>query len=221
VEVAGSPSWQLTEAEGDRAHVLLYIRDVAALEVPADVDAPPRLVGLPPPRATPVLDDERRRQAGRDWTSWWQALVEVERQGQFGTDDLDGDASLRAWVEGLGRVFDPPEFGSLADRPALHEVTVALYAEARRWVDAGPGNPSRLRGGGHFPWETVSATAEGVVAERGVSPDAVRGMVVVLDVEGVWSRRVAPGAVLCSAEATRDRRSARAVLRDVFESGLT
>jgi hypothetical protein len=43
--VVGSPSWQLIEGEGDRAHVLLYIRDVAALEVPAEVDAPPRLVG--------------------------------------------------------------------------------------------------------------------------------------------------------------------------------
>jgi hypothetical protein len=66
----------------------------------------------------------------------------------------------------------------------------------------------------------VSATAEGIVAERGVSPDAVRGMVMVLDVEGVWSRQVAPGVVLCSVAATRDEATARAVLRDAFESGL-
>jgi hypothetical protein len=220
VKMAGSPSWQLTEAEGDRVHVLLYVRDVAALEVPAEVGAPPRLVGLPPPREPPVLDDDRRRQAGRDWVSWWHALLEAERQGEAGTDDLDDDASFRAWAEGLGRVWDAPDFRSLADRPAVREVTVALYAEARRWVDAGPGSPSRQRGEGHFPWEMVSATAEGIVAERGVSPDAVRGMVMVLDVEGVWSAQVAPGVVLCSVAATRDEATARAVLRDAFESGL-
>ena len=48
VKLVVSPSWQLTEVEGDRADVLLYIPDVAALEVPADVDAPPRLVGVSP-----------------------------------------------------------------------------------------------------------------------------------------------------------------------------
>ena len=64
MRTVGSPSWQLGEAEGDRAYVLLYIRDVAALEVPAEVDAPPRLVGLPP-HGSPGLDDDRRRRAGR------------------------------------------------------------------------------------------------------------------------------------------------------------
>jgi hypothetical protein len=58
--MVGSPSWQLTEDVGERAHVLLYIRDVAALEVPAEVDAPPRLVGVSP-HGSRVLDDDRRR----------------------------------------------------------------------------------------------------------------------------------------------------------------
>jgi hypothetical protein len=147
VEFLGSPSWRLTEAEGDRAHVLLYIRDVAALEVPADADAPPRLAGLPP-RPAPVLDDDRRRRAGHDWAGWWQALLEAERQD--GAPGLDDDASFRERAEGLRRVWDPPEFGSLADLPALREISVAIYPEARRWVDAGPSSPSRLRGDGHF-----------------------------------------------------------------------
>ena len=165
--MAGSPSWQLGEAEGDRAHVLLYIRDVAALEVPPEVDAPPRLVGLPP-HGSPVLDDDRRRRAGREWADWWHALLAVERQEQTGTYE-DDDSSFWAWAEDFGRVWDAPEFWSLADQRALREVTLALYPEARRWVDAGPSSPSRLRRWGHFPWTTVRDIAEGVADERGVS----------------------------------------------------
>jgi hypothetical protein len=66
----------------------------------------------------------------------------------------------------------------------------------------------------------VSAAAEGIVAERGVSPAAVRGMVMVLDVEGVWWRRVGPGAVVCSTGAAEHPRTAAPVLRNAFESGL-
>jgi hypothetical protein len=218
VELVGSPSWQLSEAEGDRLHVLLYIRDVAGLEVPAEVDAPPRLVGLPP-RGSPVLDDAGRRRAGVDWVSWWHALLEVEGREQPATDGGD-DSSLWAWAEDLGRVWDAPEFRSLAGLRALREVTLALYPEARRWVDAGPSSPSRLRGGGHFPWTAVRDAAEGVTAERGVGSGQVRGRVVVLEVEGVWCRRVAPGTILCSTAAPEDPRTARAVLRDAFEAGL-
>jgi hypothetical protein len=214
----GSPSWQFTEAEGDRAHVLLYIRDVAALEVPAEADAPPRLVGLPP-HGFPIVDDDRRRRAGREWADWWQALIEAEGREQPGADE-DDDSSFWAWAEELGRVWDAPGFWSLADQRALRELTLTLYPEARRWVDAGPSSPSRLRGEGHFPWATVRDTAEGVAAERGVSPGEVRGRVMVLDVEGLWWRRVAPGTALCSTSASEDSSTARTILRDAFESGL-
>ena len=218
MKVAGSPSWQLTEAEGDRAHVLLYLRDVAGLVVPAETDAPPRLAGLPPHRP-PLLEDGRRRQAGREWADWWHALLEVEGREPFGTGD-DDDSSFWAWATDLGRVWDAPDFESLADRRALREVTLALHPEARRWVDAGPSSPSRIRGEGRFPWATVRDTAEGVATDRGVSQGEVRGRVMVLDVEGVWWRRVAPGTALCSTAATEDPATARTVLRDAFESGL-
>jgi hypothetical protein len=218
VKVAGSPSWQLTEAEGDRAHVLLYIRDVSALEVPAEAGAPPRLVGLPPPGVL-ILDDDRRRRAGREWADWWHALLEVEVREQADSDE-DDDSSFRAWAEDLGRVWDVPEFWSLADHRALREVALRLYPEARRWVDAGPSSPSRLRGEGHFPWATVRDTAEGVAAELGVGQGEVRGTVMVLDVEGPWWRRVVPGTALCSTAATEDPPMARTILRDAFESGL-
>ena len=214
MKLVGSPSWQLSEDDGDRAHVLLYIRDVAALEVPAEVDAPPRLVGLPP-HGSPVLDDDRRRRAGREWADWWQALLEAE-----GREQTDDDSSFWAWAEDLGRVWDAPEFWSLADRRALREVTLALYPQARRWVDGGPSSPSRRSGEGHFPWTTVRDIAEGVADERRVGVGEVRGRVMVLDVEGVWWRRVAPGMTLCSTAATDDSPTASTVLRDAFESGL-
>jgi hypothetical protein len=218
VELVGSPSWQLTEVEGDRAHVLLYIRDVAALEVLAEVGAPPRLLGLPP-RGSPVLDDDGRRRAGREWADWWRALLDVEGRDQPGTEE-DDDSSTWAWAEDLGRVWDAPEFRSLADRHALRDITLALYPQARRWVDAGPSSRARLRSEGHFRWATVRDTAEGVAAERGVSLGDVRGRVMVLDVEGVWWRRAAPGTPLCSTAATEDSATARTVLRDAFESRL-
>ncbi len=162
----------------------------------------------------------RRRRAGRDWAGWWHALLEVERQGQAGPADHEDDASFRAWAEDLRRVWDAPEFWSLADLRPLREVTVALHPEAHRWVDAGPSSPSRRRTWGHFPWTTVSDTAEAIAAERGVSPGAVPGQVMVLDVEGVWWRRVAPGTVLCSTTAAEAPLTARTVLREAFESGL-
>lgn len=214
----GSPSWQLTEADGDRAHVLLYIRDVAALQVPAEAGAPPRLIG-PPPHGFPILDDDRRRRAGREWAGWWHALLEAEGREQAEADGGD-DSSFRAWAEDLGRVWDAPEFRSLAEQRALREVSLTLYPEARRWVDAGPSSPSRRRGEGHFPWAAVRDTAAGVAAERGVSQGEVRGRVMVLDVEGLWWRRVAPGTALCSTAATEDPPTARTILRDAFESGL-
>jgi hypothetical protein len=217
VKMAGSASWQLSEVKGDRAHILLDIRDIAALEVPAEVGAPPHLVGVSP-HGPLVLDDDRRRRAGRDWADWWFALLEVEGREQIGRD-VD-DSSFWAWAEEFGRVCDAPGFRSLADARALREVTLALYPEARRWVDAGPGSPSRLRGEGHFAWTTVRDSAEGVAAERRVSPGEVRGKVMVLDVEGLWWRRAAAGTVLCSTAATEDMRTARVVLRDAFESSL-
>lgn len=186
--------------------------------MPAEVDAPPRLVGLPPHRS-PVLDDDRRRRAGREWADWWQALLEAEGREQTGTYE-DGDSSFWAWAEDLGRVWDAPEFWSLADQRALREVTLALYPEARRWVDGGPSSPARLRGEGHFPWTTIRDVAEGVAEKRGVSPGEVWGSVMVLDVDGVWWRRVAPGTVLCSTAATEDLPTASTVLRDAFESRL-
>jgi hypothetical protein len=216
--MVGSPSWQLSEDEGDRAHVLLYLRDVAALEVPVEVDAPPGLVGLPS-HGFRIPDADRRRRAGREWADWWSALLEVEGRDREGSDGED-DASFWVWAEDLGRVWDPPEFPSIAEKQALREVTVRLYPEARRWVDAGPSGPSRLRAEGHFPWATVRDAAVRIAAERGVSQGEVRGRVMVLDVEGLWWRRVAPGAVLCSIAATEDPSTAGTILRDAFESGL-
>jgi hypothetical protein len=216
----GSPSWQLSEDEGGMAHVLLYIRDVGRLAVPADLEAPPPLTGLPH-HDPPALSDQARREAGREWASWWQDLLEVERRRQDRTADDEDSTSFRAWMGDLSRVFDAPDFVSLAGKDALREVAVALYPEAQRWVDAGPGRPSRLEDlNQHFPWAMVAATAERVADKRARSLGDVHGAVMVLDVEGIWWRRVAPGMVLCSTAAREDQRTAVMVLWDAFTSGL-
>ena len=144
----------------------------------------------------------------------------MEWQEHAGADASDDDASFRAWGERLVRVWDPPAFRSLGDLSALRQVAVTLYPEARRWADSGPSHPTRHHREGHFPWEMVSRTAKAVAAERGVKPGAVHGVVMVLDVEGMWLRRAAPGAVLCSTGAAEDRPTATAALREAFQSGL-
>src|SRR4051794_22702391 len=72
-----------------------------------EATAPPRLVGLPP-AGFPILDDDRRRRAGREWADWWQALLEVEGREQADADE-DDDSPFWAWAEDLGRVWDAPE----------------------------------------------------------------------------------------------------------------
>jgi hypothetical protein len=221
MELVGSASWQFTESVDELPHVALYVRDVASLEVPADREVPPPLAGLPPVRPH-LLTGEERRAAGRDWAGWWRELLDVELRLHAGPDGPDDgyQAWLMRWGELRERVADPPEFRALEDRPALRKAVVDLYADAMTWVDEGPRAPERLVGSGHFRWDPVSSSAQDVASRHGVSPGAVRGVAMVLDVDGVWWHRVAPGAAVCSVPATETPETAAAILRDVFESGL-
>ena len=54
-----------------------------------------------------------------------------------------------------------------------------------------------------------------------VGVGAVNGAVSVLLVEGIWWQLVAPQRALCSVVAAGDPKTAEAILREVFGSGLT
>lgn len=202
--------------------VALFVRDAVGLDVPAGAVIPPPLDGDLPDHSM-LLDSERRAAAGANWTGWWEMVVAQDvRQHQGSPDSLDHSAWMLELTVEHRAVFDPPEFASLADRPALREAMRAVFEEALRWADERrrallfppSGRPSQ------FDYDTTRAVAEEVARRRQVSPGAVRACAVVLPVRGHWWQRCAPGAVLCSVHAARRTIAARAMLTDAFESRL-
>lgn len=219
---AGSASWRFAEGIEQLPLDALYVRDCARLIVPASPVNPPRLDGDLPDHSS-VRDFEGRAAAGASWTGWWQEVVAQDVRGHQGPlDGLDQGAWLRQLADAHRAVFDPPEFTSLADRPALREVVRTTFEEALRWAHAQRFTLLSPPAGRHgqFEYGTTRAVAEEVARRHRVSPGAVRACAVVLPVEGNWWHRFAPGAVLCSATAARDPATSRTVLADAFESGL-
>lgn len=201
--------------------VALFVRDAVGLDVPTNAMVPPHLDGDLPDRSTRV-DMERRVAAGAAWITWWQALVEQVVLMHQGRGDVDQRAWMRQRAAEHQAVFDPPEFDSLAEQPALCETTRATFEEALQWADARRRALLFPPAGRHgqFDHNTIRSVAEQVALRHQVSPGAVRACAVVLPVQGNWWHRFAPGAVLCSVHAARDPAVARTVLTDTFESGL-
>ena len=114
-------------------------------------------------------------------------------------------------------IFDPPEFRSLADTPALRSAVVATFDDAVAWTNR-PG-----RGGqqehGLFAWRLIRDTAESTAAELGIPVGDLDAVVHVLNVAGSWSHLAGPGCGICSVTMPDDPQAARLLLHDVFASG--
>lgn len=219
MQVAGTTSWRFAESARDAVpHVALFVRDALALPVAPGPAVPPPLAGTVPDRHG-LLSSDERDEAGRQWTDWWTALlgVEVHRQEP---PDPDHPASWQVQRARHDRAGSPPDPAALADRPALRRAVVATSPEAHRWVDRLWDVEDRDGRGGCFPYRLVRQVAEDVAFDRRVDVGAVRASAVVLEVEGSWWHLPAPGAVVCSREATAEPRTAHLVLRQAFESGL-
>ncbi len=216
MEQAGALSWRFAESSGQMSHVALFVRDAVRLEVPDNPVVPPALAAEVPDRCS-VLDDEQRRAAGRQWTSWWRAVVSDEVRRNAGPGRADPDEWPRAAPLSAGSW---PDFDVLGDRPELRQAVRALFEEGARWADDGPRRRPPAPGASRFPWPLVRDVAEDVAFDRHVGLDAVQGGVELLAVSGVWWTRAAPGAVLCSTGAAADPTTAHAVVREAFESGL-
>jgi len=136
MQSAGSPSWRFAEGIEQLPLVALFVRDAVGLDVPPSPVNPPRLDGDLP--AHPAQrDSELRATAGAFWTGWWQALLALDvRQHQGTPSGVDQRAWFRQRADEHRAVFDPPEFTSLADRPALREVVRTTFEEALGWADA-------------------------------------------------------------------------------------
>ncbi|TRW44142.1 hypothetical protein [Georgenia yuyongxinii] len=219
---AGTVSWSLSITEGSsQPHLALYVRDAVGLRV-TDPASPPPLLHRPPDRRA-LLTDEERTRAAEQWPSWWHAILRLDTRfhdtsERRGTSD---QAAFLTWVrahaaERARTVGEPPEFTALHGSPELQRAAVALWPEGRSWAErrsaptAEPGSPAVV----------TREVAEAVIAEHGISPDAVRGTVLVLAVDGVWSHLLQPGVMLCSAVCQDAPEAWRRVVRQVFESGL-
>jgi len=219
---AGSASWRFAEGIEQAPVVALFVRDTLGLEVPAESVIPPRLDGDLPDYSA-LVAAEQRSAAGAAWTGWWQEVVAQDVRRQQGPPaSVDQRVWLRQWATEHRAAFDPPEFASLADRPALAKAVQVTLNGALRWADARrrallippQGQP------GQFDYDVVRAAAEQIARRHGVSPDALRACAVILPVDGIWWNRFAPGAVLCSVHTARDPGIARSMLTEAFESGL-
>lgn len=115
-------------------------------------------------------------------------------------------------------MFDPPQFETLADRPALRAAAQASFDRFREWESARrpphpAGKPESL-----LDWSVMQQVAEDVPFDRQVRLDAVQARVIVLPVHGIWWQRQAPGVVLCSPAAARDPVTSHTLLHDAFDS---
>ena len=213
---AGSASWSLSTSVDAMPHAALYIRDALDLK-PACDGAPPPLSHRPPDRRS-VLTEEERDQAGAQWPGWWQAILSLEARMHEPSDRRD----FAAWhapmaAERARTVGDPPDFEALTDRPALKKAVVELFREAHNYSDH---TRSPDPGEAYIPWAITRDVAEEVAARHGVSLNEVRGVVIILGVEGVWSTVLEPGVVVCSLGCLGDDAIATELVRTAFETGL-
>ncbi len=211
MKLAGSESWTFGHGIEHLPHAALYVRDATGLQPPPDPILPPRLT-LPDDDRPSVLDQAGRTEAGAQWLRWWGALV------------VDEAAQRRNSSGGLRYGLWPDDNGWIAnlggDQAALQQAVAATFHDAGRWFDRHrPPEPDTGRA--CFEWHLVRHIAEDVARRHHVSPGAVRGYAVVLRVDEIWWAGFGSGATACSVAAAQDPQTARDVLLEAFESGLT
>lgn len=221
MRTSGSQSWRFAHDFDQSLHVALYVRDALRLETDGGAGDPPPLVGNVPGRSQ-VVGPVAVEAASGQWPSWWCAVVELQAstRPQAMSEPADPGARLREMAERHRLVFDPPQWKSLANTPALRHGVQELWVEACRWFypTRQPYLPPSCKD--VFAWEQVSNGANRAATQHGVSPGAVDGCAQVLLVEGSWWQLVAPGAALCSVAAARDPRTIPIILGAIFDSHL-
>jgi hypothetical protein len=209
VKLTGSESWTFGHRITQLPHAAIYVRDAVGLEPPPDPVLPPRM-GVPDDELREILDEAGRAQAGADWLRWWRGLVPAEaaEQGQPGEV-----TQHRFWPGDDGRIAG---LGP-GDQSALQHAVVASFDDGCHWLH-------RLRPpvlAQTFEWHLVRDVAEDVARRRRVSLGTVRGAAVVLEVDRNWWASFGSGATACSVACAQDPTTAKNVLLEAFESGLT
>jgi hypothetical protein len=221
MHMAGTKSWRFAHDIDQGLHCALYLRDAIRLKVEDHPGNPPRLVGDVPDRSQ-LLDREATRTAAARWPSWWHAVLAHQALTQLESSSEHADSL--AWLRELGArhqlVFDPPEWASLADSPALRHAARALWDEGCSWFERARRPYLPPSDEDVFAWEQVRDGAERAIDEHDVPPGAINGCAEVLLVEGSWWKLPTPGAAACSIAAARDPAAIPVILKEVFDSHL-
>lgn len=213
MQLIGSTSWRFAESVPQLLHAALYIRDAVGLAVPAQPELPPPLDADVPDHSG-VLTAEERAIAGADWPGWWRELVgqQLHAERPAGPDD-------QSWAQqrmaAMLLVSDPPDFETLADRPALRKAVRAVFFEGCQWAD-GVGQAPEQSPGPLFSWELTRDVAEEVAFDRGIDLGTIDGRLLALKVRGQWWQLIEPGGLLCSMAVAADPTTSHVVLRKVF-----
>ena len=214
VRRAGLGSWRLDVSDSDLAEMALFVRDAVGLVVPAAVDLPPALNG-PVADRRGVLSDRDRADASVQWVWWWRQILEVEFGVKRGLRLSAAERRATEAVAAVRSVSDPPEFTALAHAPQLRAAVRASFNDVSRWRRH---RVSRLEAGSNV--DVVKQAVDDVAFDREVPVEALNGTLVVLPVEGVWWRRIAPGQILCSDTATSSPETFYQVVYEVVTSSL-
>jgi hypothetical protein len=209
---AGSPSWTFRHGIAPLPHAAVYVRDATGLQPPPDPVLPPGL-GVPEDERREVLDEDGRAEAGAQWLRWWRGLVTAEAIERSSPG------------EAIQHSFWPGDHGRIAglgpgDQSALQQAVAAAFDDGCSWFHRWrPPAPQTERA--CFEWHLVRDVAEDVARRHQVSPGAVRGTAVVLRAEGNWWAGFGSSVTACSLACAQDPQTARDVLLEAFESGLT
>lgn len=214
-------SWRFEEDDAQMLHLALFTRDAAGLAVPPSADTPPPLVPDAPRRPGLVLRDEAAAVAAQ-WADLWGRLVRFQvsearlRREEDSNEDML--ASLRRLAERQQRVFDPPDFESLAIAAELRRAVVATFEDGLAWFNRPKANGGQRPQRDSFDYQVVRNAAQSAATDSGESLQDMDAVVHVLDVEGSWSYLAGPGCALCSTTAAADPATADLLLRQVFGS---
>lgn len=212
MRLAGSPSWTFGHRIVQLPHAAVYVREATGLQPPPDPVLPPPL-GIPDDERRDILDETGRAEAGAQWLRWWRGLVAAEATER----SRNGEGTPQSFWPG-----DDGRIGGLGpgDQSALQQAIAAAFNDGCSWLQRRrPLAPETERA--CFEWHLVRDVAEDVARRHQVSPDDVRGTAVVLRVEGSWWAGFGPGVTACSVACAQDPQTARDVLLETFESGLS
>lgn len=201
-------------------HEALFVRDAAVLHVEPNSEIPPRLRGDVPDHSSHFSPDWRTS-AGMRWTSWWHEVVRHVALPRL--DSLLSDSALTRRPPGEYSFSAPPTFP--VGNPEEFSATELDHVQglAAQWSSTLRAELLETRGASIFTLgdnERIGSIAREVAARLDAPLDAMKAVIMTLNVRGEWSHRPLGGVLLCSESAMENEVLFASLLADAFVSGL-